>query len=125
MPIVTSDEALSLLRRVASGHAIPGLKDASQLWTDETVNMIAEGWQMEIFTDDTRSRHIESVTSPDGRRGVSSDWCSDVEYSQQPEDRLNREDGDAVDRMFQAFKRARVIESSPFRLPATEPNANR
>jgi hypothetical protein len=39
--------------------------------------------------------------------GESDDWRSDAEFSQQPEDRLYREDSGAVERMFQAFRRAR------------------
>jgi hypothetical protein len=107
MDIVTSDEALSLLRRVASGQAVPGLKDPSQPWNDETIELLVDGWNVVIFTDDSRGRHVDSVTSPDGRGGGFNDWRSDMSLSQQPEDRLNREDSNAVDRMFQAFRRAR------------------
>jgi hypothetical protein len=60
-----------------------------------------------IFTDDTRSRHLESIASSDGRRGDFASWRSDVEFSQQPEDRLYREDNDAVERMFRAFRSAK------------------
>lgn len=104
---VTSDEALSLLRRVASGQAVPKLKNPNQHWNDETVELVVDGWKMVIFTDDTRSRHLDSIASPDGRRGEFDNWRSDVEFSQQPEDRLYREDSDAVHRMFQASRRAR------------------
>ncbi len=104
---VTSDEALSLLRRVASGQAVAKLKDRHQFWNDETVELVVDGWEMVVFTDDTRSRHLDSVASPDGRRGEFQTWRSDMEFSQQPEDRLYREDGHAVDRMFQALRRAR------------------
>ncbi|HEX4056075.1 MAG TPA: hypothetical protein VHX86_17575 [Tepidisphaeraceae bacterium] len=107
MPSVTSDEALSLLRKVASGQSVPRLKGPYQFWNDETVEMVVDGWKMVIFTDNTRSRHLDSVAAPDGRRGEFDNWRSDVEFSQQPEDCLYREDSDAVDRMFQAFRRAR------------------
>jgi hypothetical protein len=106
MSTVTSDEALSLLRSVASGESIPMLKNPYQHWDDETVELFVNGWRMTIFTDDTRARHLDALASPDGRRGKFENWQSDAEFSQQPEDRLYREDNDAVNRMFQAFKRA-------------------
>jgi hypothetical protein len=104
---VTSDEALGLLRNVATGRSVPKLKNPYQFWTDETVEFLVEGWKLVIFTDKTRSRHLDSVVCPDGRRGEFDDWRRDVQFSQQPEDRLNREDSEAVDRMFGAFRRAR------------------
>jgi ElaB/YqjD/DUF883 family membrane-anchored ribosome-binding protein len=107
MSIITSDEALSLLRNVASGRTIPRLKNPYQRWSEETVELFVDGWKLVIFTDNTRSRHVDSIASTDGRRGEFKTWRSDVEFSQQPEDRLYREDNDAVDRMFQAFRRAR------------------
>jgi hypothetical protein len=106
-PNVTSDEALGLLRNVASGLSVPRLRNPYQFWTDQTVELSVDGWRLVVFTDTTRSRHLDSVASPDGRRGEFDNWRSDVQYSQQPEDRLYREDNDAVDRMFQAFRRAR------------------
>jgi len=107
MPIVTSDEALTLLRRVATGQAVPRLKSPNQFWGNETVELVVDGWKVVVFADETRSRHLDSVAAPDGRRGEFINWRSDVEFSQQPEDRLNREDGDAVDKMFRAFRSAR------------------
>jgi hypothetical protein len=107
MANVSSDEALSILRRVAIGHTVPRLKNPSQRWDEKTVELIADGWNIVLFTDTTRSRHVNKLVSPDGRWGSSEDWLSDSEYSQQPEDRLYREDSDAVDRMFQAFRLAR------------------
>jgi len=59
-----------------------------------------------VFTDATRWTHLDSITSRDGRRGESSTWKSNAEFSQQPEDRLYREDDNAVNRMFQAFRLA-------------------
>jgi hypothetical protein len=107
MPTVTSDEALHILRNVASGHSIPRLKNPYQHWNDQTVELFVDGWKLVVFTDDTRSRHVDSIASSDGRLGEFSSWRSDMEFSQQPEDRLYREDNDAVDRMFQAFRCAR------------------
>jgi hypothetical protein len=104
---VTSDEALCLLRNLATGQSVPRLKNPHRYWTDDTIELLVNGWQLVIFTDQTRSRHLDSVVSSDGRRGEFDDWRSDVQFSQQPEDRLNREDGEAVDRMFQACRRAR------------------
>jgi hypothetical protein len=104
---VTSDEAFSLLRKIALGQSIPRLKNHCQFWTDATVELFVDGWRLVVFTDSTRSSHLDSITSPDGRRGQFNDWRSDVQFSQQPEDRLGREDSEAVDRMFQAFKLAR------------------
>lgn len=106
-PEVTSDEALSLLRDVSSGRSVPRLRNPFQFWTDSTVEILVNGWRLVVFTDTTRSRHVDTIASPDGRHGKFDDWRSDVQFSQQPEDRLDREDGDAVDRMFQAFRRAR------------------
>jgi hypothetical protein len=83
------------------------MKDASQPWDDPTMKLVVDGWNVVVFTDGTRSRHVDSVASPDGRMGESDDWRSDAEFSQQPEDRLYREDSGAVERMFQAFRRAR------------------
>ncbi|MGA2581788.1 MAG: hypothetical protein ABSG31_00810 [Tepidisphaeraceae bacterium] len=107
MANVSSDEALGILRRVAIGEAVPRLKNPRQQWDEETVELVVDGWHVSLFADVTRSRHVNRVTSPDGRLGSSEDWRSDEEFSQQPEDRLYREDSDAVDRMFQAFRRAR------------------
>lgn len=107
MPIVTSDEALTLLRKVASGQTVPRMKNPYQLWNEQTVEMAVDGWKIVVFSDDTRSHHVDTIASPDGRRGEFVAWRSDAEFSQQPEDRLYREDSTAVDRMFQAFKRAR------------------
>jgi hypothetical protein len=104
---VTSDEVLTLLRRVATGQVIPRLKGPYQFWTDETVELLVDGWKVVVFTDDTRSHHLDSIAAPDGRQGEFTNWRSDVEFSQQPEDRLYREDSDAVNRMFQAFRSAR------------------
>ena len=106
-PLVTSDEALLLLRKVASGRSVPRLRNPYQFWTDSTVEILVDGWRLVVFTDRTRSRHVDSVASPDGRRGDFAIWRSDVQFSQQPEDRLYREDSDAVDRMFEAFRQAR------------------
>jgi hypothetical protein len=106
MLCVTSDEALSLLRGVASGQIVPRLKNPFQFWNDQTVELTAGEWSMVLFTDETRWTHLDSVTSPDGRRGESKNWRSDMELSQQPEDRLYREDSTAVHRMFQAVRRA-------------------
>jgi hypothetical protein len=80
------------------------MKDPSQPWNEPTVELVADGWKMVVFTDQTRSRHLDSITSPDGRRGDFDNWQSDVEFSQQPEDRLNREDAKGVDRMFRACR---------------------
>jgi len=107
MSSVTSDEALNLLRQVASGRIVPRLKNPYQHWNDQTVELTAGGWKMTVFTDETRWSHLDSVTSPDGRRGESRNWHSDAEFSQQPEDRLYREDSDAVHRMFLAIRNAR------------------
>lgn len=107
MSMVTSDEALLLLRRVASGESVPGMNGSSQPWTDPTMNLVVDGWNVVVFTDGTRSRHVDSVASPDGRMGKFDDWRSDAAFSQQPEDRLNREDSTAISRMFQAFRSAR------------------
>jgi hypothetical protein len=103
---VTSDEALGLLRRVALGQAVPRMKNSDQHWNDQTVELVVEGWKLVIFTDAARWSHIASMTSPDGRLGESRSWCSDSEFSQQPEDRLYREDSNAVSRMFTAFRNA-------------------
>jgi len=102
----TSDEVLGLLRSVASGQSVPRMKNLYQFWSDETVEVMVDGWKLVLFTDNTRSRHLYSATSSDGRRGGFDDWRSDVQFSQQPEDRLYREDNDAVERMFTAFQRA-------------------
>ena len=107
MPIATSDEVLSLISRVAGGQVVPRMKNPYQHWSDQTVELTADGWKVVLFTDVTRSRHLDSVASPDGRRGDFETWRSDGEFSQQPEDRLYRQDSNAVDRMFQAFRRAR------------------
>jgi hypothetical protein len=104
---VNSDEALSLLRRVASGQAVPRMKNFCLPRFDPTMELIVDGWNVVVFTDETRCRHIDSLASPDGRTGTFDDWRSDVEFSQQPEDRLCREDSTAGNRMFQAFRRAR------------------
>jgi len=103
---VTSDEVLSLLRSVASGQSVPRMKNLYQYWTDEMVEVLVDGWKLVLFTDNTRSRHLDSVTSSDGRRGGFDDWRSEGQFSQQPEDRLYREDNNAVERMFAAFRRA-------------------
>jgi hypothetical protein len=105
-PNVTSDEALTLLRKIASGQSVPRLKNHYQLWNEPTVELEIDGWKLVVFTDTTRSRHLDSVTSPDDRHGNFENWRCDVEFSQQPEDRLHREDSLAVDQMFQAFRRA-------------------
>ncbi len=105
MPSVTSNEALSLLRRVASGEAAPGLKDASQHWGNSTIDLIVDGWTLVIFTDEGRRNRLDTITSPDGRRGEFKNWRSGELFSQQPEDRLHREDSKSLDRMFVAFKR--------------------
>jgi hypothetical protein len=105
-PKVTSDEALGLLRNVALGRSVPRLRNPFQFWTDSTVEILVDGWRLVVFTDSTRSRHVDSVASPDGRGGRFENWVSDVQFSQQPEDRLYREDSGAVDRMFEAFRRA-------------------
>jgi hypothetical protein len=107
IPVVTSDQALSLLRRVASGQVVPRLKNADQHWNDETVELVVDGWKLVVFTDNTRSRHLDSITSPDGHRGDFDNWRSDVEFSQQPEDRLYRQDSDAVNRMLHALRQAK------------------
>lgn len=107
IPVVTSDQALSLLCRVASGQAVPRLKNADQDWDHETVELIVDGWKLMVFTDDTRSRHLDSIMSPDGHRGDFDNWRSDAEFSQQPEDRLYRQDSDAVNRMFHALRQAK------------------
>ena len=107
MPNVTSDEVLALLRRVASGQAVPGMIDPSETWDDPTMKFVVDGWNIVVFTDGTRSRHVDSVASPDGRMGNFDDWRCDGEFSGQPEDRLYREDSGAVNRMFQAFRSAR------------------
>jgi hypothetical protein len=104
---VNSDEALSLLRRVASGQVVPRMKNLCLPRIDLTMELIVDGWNVVVFTDETRRRHIDSLASPDGRMGTFDDWRSDAEFSQQPEDRLCREDSTAGDRMFQAFRRAR------------------
>ena len=104
---VTSDEAFWLLRKIASGQSIPRLRNPHQFWTDETVELSVDGWRLVVFTDSTRSSHLDTVASPDGRRGEFDDWRSDVQFSQQPEDRLYREDSEAVIRMFQAFRQAK------------------
>jgi hypothetical protein len=104
---VTSNEALSLISQVASGQIVPRLKNPYQYWNDQTVELMAKGWKVVLFTDVTRSRHLHSVTSPDGRRGDFETWQSEAEFSQQPEDRLYRQDGNAVNRMFEAFRTAR------------------
>jgi hypothetical protein len=106
MPTVTSDEALCLLRGVASGEFVPTLKNRFQHWDDETVEIFVNGWRMTIYTDSTRSRHLDTLASPDGRQGKFANWQSDAEFSQQPEDRLYREDNNAVNRLFQAFRGA-------------------
>jgi hypothetical protein len=107
MIALTSDEALNLLRDIASGGAEPVLRDPYQSWDNQTVELVIGGWKMSAFTDATRSRHVDKLTSPDGRVGDFKSWRSDAEYSQQPEDRLDREDDGAVNRMFQAILRAR------------------
>jgi hypothetical protein len=104
---VTSDEALCLLRNVATGRSVPRRKNPHQYWTDDTAEFLVDGWKLVLFTDETRSRHLDSVVASDGRRGEFDDWRCDVQFSQQPEDRLYREDSEAVDRMFQAFRHAR------------------
>jgi hypothetical protein len=104
---VTSNEVLSLISRVASGQIVPRLKNPYQHWSDQIVELMVDGWKVLLFTDVTRSRHLDSVVSPDGRRGDFETWRSDAEFSQQPEDRLYRQDSNAMDRMFQAFRRAR------------------
>jgi hypothetical protein len=103
---VTSDEVLGLLRSVASGQSIPRMKNLYQYWTDDMVEVLVDGWKLVLFTDNTRSRHLDSVISSDGRRGGFDDWRSDMQFSQQPEDHLYREDNNAVERMFTAFRRA-------------------
>jgi hypothetical protein len=107
MPTVTSSEVLSLITRVAGGQVVPRMKNPYQHWTDQTVELTADGWKIVLFTDATRSRHLDTVATPDGRRGGYDTWRSDAEFSQQPEDRLNRQDGSAVARMYQAFRKAR------------------
>ena len=107
MSCVTSNEALSLISRVASGQIVPRLKNPYQHWNDPSVELMVIGWKVVIFTDVTRSRHLDSVESPDGRRGDFETWRSDAEFSQQPEDRLYRRDSNAMDRMFRAFREAR------------------
>src|SRR5277367_4473064 len=106
MSSVSSDEALSLLRKVASGEVVPELKDPAQHWNNSTMDLIADGWTLVIFTDDGRRNHLDTITSPDGRRGEFKNWRSDALFSQQPEDRLYREDSKSLKRMFQAFRRA-------------------
>jgi hypothetical protein len=122
MPNVTSDEALTLLRSVASGQAVPGLKDPARSWDESTMELAVDGWTVTIFTDENRRNHVDLITSPDGRRGEFKNWRSGAEFSQQPEDRLHREDNKAVDRMFQAFRRAQQkITMPPTGLPAAAP----
>jgi hypothetical protein len=82
------------------------MKDSDQHWNDETVELAVDGWKLVLFTDASRWSHLDSITSPDGRHGESSTWKSDAEFSQQPEDRLYREDDKAVNRMFKAFRNA-------------------
>ena len=106
MAPVTSDEAQSLLRKVALGQTVPELKDPARHWNDSTIELIVNGWTVTIFTDERRRNHLDTVTSPDGRRGAFQNWRSDKLMSDQPEDRLFREDSGAVSRMFQAFRRA-------------------
>jgi len=106
MSSVTSDEALSLLRRVASGKTAPELKDPSSHWNNSTMDLIVDGWTVVVFTDEGRRNHVDTITSPDGRRGGFKDWRSGALFSQQPEDRLHREDNKSLNRMFQAFRRA-------------------
>jgi hypothetical protein len=106
MSSVTSDEALSLLRRVASGETVPERKDASQHWGNSTMDLTVDGWTVGIFTDEGRRNRLDTITSPDGRRGEFKDWRSNALFSQQPEDRLHREDNKSLNRMFLAFKRA-------------------
>jgi len=118
MPCVTSDEALLLLRRVASGQIVPKRKDASEPWTNPTIQLVVDGWTVVIFTDNSRRNCVDKITAPDGRWGEFKDWRSDAEFSQQPEDRLYREDSNALHRMFQAFRRAEPAAPLPTdRLP--------
>jgi hypothetical protein len=104
---VTSDEALSVLRRVALAQTVPELKDPSSHWNESTMALIVDGWTVVIFTDDGRRNRLDTITSPDGRHGDFRNWRSDALFSQQPEDRLYREDSKALYRLFQAFKRAK------------------
>ena len=122
MSCVTSDEALLLLRRVASGQIVPERKNASEPWSNSTVELVVDGWTIVIFTDNSRQNYVDRITSPDGRWGEFKDWRSDAEFSQQPEDRLYREDSNAVHRMFQAFRHAEPKTPSPTdRLPTQVP----
>lgn len=126
---VTSDEALWLLRNMASGRSVPKLRNPYQFWTDETVDVMVDGWKLVLFTDPTRSHHLDSVVSPDGRRGGFDNWRSDVEFSQQPEDRLYREDSDAVSRMFGAARgcdsrTSMLLNASPSTLPTNSQEVN-
>jgi len=106
MSSVTSDEALSLLRKVASGETVPELKGPARHWNNSTMDLMVDGWTVVIYTDEGRRNHLDAITSPDGRRGEFKNWRSGELFSQQPEDRLYREDSKSLGRMFQAFRRA-------------------
>jgi hypothetical protein len=107
LSVVTSDEAFLLLRKIALGQSTPRLRNPYQFWTDQIVELLVDGWRITLFTDNTPSSYLDSIASPDGRKGEFNDWRSDMRFSQQPEDRLYREDPNAVQRMFQACRLAR------------------
>lgn len=108
---VSSDEVMTLLRKVGDGLAVPKLKYPESTWVDVyagNVFYLVNGWEVVVFNDCDDWDYIDSVIHPDGRKGEYEDWFGaedengDSEY-QQPDDRLYFENKGCYEKMKKAF----------------------
>lgn len=101
--MVSNVEVADLLRKIAIKQAKVFVKPGARTWNEQfagDVRFIVDGWEIVIFNDCDDFDYVDSVISPDGRRGEFDDWYSDVE----PSNLLTDEEFDSVCRVFSSAK---------------------
>lgn len=102
---VSSSEITDLLRKIGKGEIIPKLMNEGHTWEATyagNVSYVVDGWEIVIFNDCDSWDYIDSVLSPDGRKGDYSDWFGEDGQSETDEV-LYREDNKIYEQMIDAF----------------------